>query len=582
MNRGIAAAFVPQTDLGETGLAVPTHRRRGWRRVATAAVALAGLVACLSPTAAQAAAAAVAPVPVLDWQPCAEPSQHGFDCATAEVPMDYARPTGKTFTLALIKSPAQDPDRRIGTLFWNPGGPSDAGTQYLPASIEGFPEEVRRRFDIVSWDPRGMGGSTRPVVQCFDSQEQEERFLDAVSAGLPDIPVSPSELAQLINALTTLNTQCVRRNGALLAHVSTADNARDLDLLRQAVGDEQTTYYGTSYGTFLGATYLNMFPDRVRAAVLDGAVSPRAWAGNDGDAATLSTFLRVGSDFGTLDTIKEFMNQCGEVDTASCAFSAGSPEATQRKFAALLHRTKASPVTVDDQPVDDRSLLAQLSGTIYVLRPLPGFDRFPSWVADRFPGWVAVGEFLQQVWTASEGPSGAGPTDAAAPPPATAAASTPPATASTYITSYGRQASVVCGESPNPATKAAYADQALTSYSRAGLTPWPFAATCTGWSVKASSPYLGPWNTPTPPVLVIGNTFDPATPYASSQRMADELWDGHLLTVDGFGHTALLNPSRCAQDYVASYLIDGTLPPEGTVCPQDQPPFTTSPSPATR
>jgi pimeloyl-ACP methyl ester carboxylesterase len=565
MNRGIAAAFVPATEPEETGLTVPTHRRRGWRRVATAAVALAGLVTCLSPVAAPAPAAAEPPVPVLDWQPCADPRQQGFDCATAEVPMDYAQPTGKTFTLALIKYPAQDPDSRIGTLFWNPGGPSDAGTQYLPASVQGFPEQVRRRFDIVSWDPRGMGGSTTPVVQCFDSQEQEERFLEAAFSRLPAIPVSPSELAQFINAQTILNEQCVRRNGELLAHVSTADNARDLDLLRQAVGDEHTTYYGTSYGTFLGATYLNMFPDRVRAAVLDGAVSPRAWAGNDGDAATLSTFLRVGSDVGASDTIKEFMNQCGQVDTASCAFSAGSPEATQRKFAELLNRTQASPVTIDDQPVDDRSLLAYLSGSIYVLRPLPGFGRFP--------GWVAVGEYLQQVWTASDSPSGAVPTDAAAQPPATAAASTPPATPSTYITSYGRQASVVCGESPNPETEAAYADQALTSYQRAGLTPWPFAATCTGWSVQASSPYLGPWDTPTPPVLVIGNTFDPATPYASSQRMADELWDGHLLTVDGFGHTELLNPSACAQDYVASYLIDGNHPPTGARCAQDSAPF---------
>jgi pimeloyl-ACP methyl ester carboxylesterase len=226
-------------------------------------------------------------------------------------------------------------------------------------------------------------------------------------------------------------------------------------------------------------------------------------------------------------------------------------------------------VTGDDEPVDDRSLLAYVGTKLYVLTPLPGFGRFP--------GWVAVGECLQQVWTASESGSGAVPPDAAAQPPATAVASAQPAAASTYITSYGRQASVICGESPNPKTKPAYAAQALTSYQRAGLTVWPFTATCTGWSVKASSPYLGPWDTPTPPVLVIGNTFDPATPYSSSRRMADELANGHLLTVDGFGHTELLNPSRCAQDHVASYLIDGSLPPEGTVCRQDQPPFATGP-----
>ena len=132
---------------------------------------------------------------------------------------------------------------------------------------------------------------------------------------------------------------------------------------------------------------------------------------------------------------------------------------------------------------------------------------------------------------------------------------------------------MVCGESPNPATDNAYAAQALASYQRAGLNLWPFTAVCKGWTAKASSPYLGPWNTKTPPVLVIGNTFDPATPYSSSQRMAEELADGHFLTVDGFGHTELLNPSRCAEDYVAAYLIDGKLPPKGIRCAQETSPF---------
>lgn len=537
-----------------------------------------GLVACglmlpvaMAPTSnAFPATVPAPPVPKLKWQPCTEPAQKGFQCATAKVPMDYSQPRGKTFTLALIKYPAQEPDSRIGTLFWNPGGPSDSGTQYLPASVQGFPKQVRRRFDIVSWDPRGMGGSTTPVVQCFNSQEQEEKFFEDATSGLPAIPVSSSELARYIDARTAFNKQCVRRNGELLAHVSTADNARDLDLLRQAVGDKKMTYYGTSYGTFLGATYLNMFPNRVRAAVLDGAVAPMAWAGNNSDAAaTLSTFLRVGSDIGSTDTIREFINQCGEVNIASCAFSAGSPWATRRKWTDLLSRLQASSVTtapIDglDQPVDDRSLLSYISSNIYLLRPLPDFGRFP--------GWVAVAETLQQVWKASKAQSGAVPTAAAASTRPTTAA-TRSATASTYITSLGRQLSVICGESPNPATKAAYAEQALTSYRRAGLNGWPFVALCRQWSIKASSPYLGPWDRPTPPVLVIGNTFDPATPYSSSQRMANQLSNGHLLTVDGFGHTELLNPSRCAQNYVASYLINGNLPPTGTRCAQDSPPF---------
>jgi pimeloyl-ACP methyl ester carboxylesterase len=174
--------------------------------------------------------------------------------------MDHGKPDGDTFSLAVIKHPAGDPAQRIGTLFWNPGGPGDAGTQYLPVSIGGFPAEVLRRFDVVSWDPRGMGGRTTPVVQCFDSADAEGAFLSRLQA----VPVSDAEFTQDETLRAQFNARCVQRNGDLLAHVSTADDARDLDLLRQAVGDERTSYYGTSYGTFLGATYLDMFPDKVR------------------------------------------------------------------------------------------------------------------------------------------------------------------------------------------------------------------------------------------------------------------------------------------------------------------------------
>jgi pimeloyl-ACP methyl ester carboxylesterase len=133
---------------------------------------------------------------------------------------------------------------------------------------------------------------------------------------------------------------------------------------------------------------------------------------------------------------------------------------------------------------------------------------------------------------------------------------------------------VICGESPNPMTAEAASEQALRSYARAGISAWPFVAYCVGWTARAAEPYLGPWDRRTAaPVLVVGNTFDPATAYASSVRMSRELARGRLLTVDGFGHTELLNPSRCAQGLIADYLIDGTLPPRGTTCAQDNKPF---------
>lgn len=512
-------------------------------------------LALLAPALARAEAV---PVPVLDWVACppaeagAAPTD-GLRCAPAAVPMDYAAPSGPGFSLALIKAPARDPAARIGTLFWNPGGPGDAGTAYLPAAIGGFPAAVRDRFDIVSWDPRGMGGRTTPVVQCFDGAAGEAAFMAThLSASLP---VTPAELALDADGRAQFNAACVARNGSLLEHVSTADNARDLDLLRAAVGEETLSYYGTSYGTFLGATYVNMFPERVRAAVLDGAVSPSAWAGGPGEDTTLGTFPRVGSDFGAAAAIGAFMDQCGAVDATACAFSAGSPASTRAKWDDLLKRAASTGVTVDGETMGAGDLLATVGALTYTVAPVPGFGRFP--------GWPAVATLLQRAATGAGQPEA---TPDSSPPPAPSGAG--------YVTSAGRQLAVVCGESPNPETATGFTAQVEASYARAGLSAWPFVAACQGWTARAADRYLGPWDKSTPvPVLVIGNTYDPATPLASSVRMAQELADARLLIVHGFGHTVLINPSRCAQDHVAAYLIEGRLPPAGASCIQDHPPF---------
>lgn len=322
------------------------------------------------------------------------------------------------------------------------------------------------------------------------------------------------------------------------------------------MGEDRISYYGTSYGTFLGATYANMFPERLRAMVLDGAVTPSAWSGGTAEDMALSTFIRIGSDFGAEQGLRAFMDQCGAVDAGACAFSAGSPEATRRKWDDLLERAKAG-ISIDGQTINDADLRSYVGALTYTVAPVPGFDRFP--------GWPAVATFLEQAAAAPPATVSAHPADAE---PQSAAAPAP------YVTSAGRQLSVVCGESPNPATEASFLSQVDASYARAGLSAWPFVAACMGWTARAAAPYLGPWNTPTPvPILVVGNTYDPATPLASSVRMAQELADGHLLVVNGFGHTVLINPSRCAQDYIAMYLMDGRLPPAGASCNQDRPPF---------
>jgi pimeloyl-ACP methyl ester carboxylesterase len=549
MNRRIAAEFVPQIEPEDTGLAVHMHRHRnGWRRVATAAVALAGLVACLAPAAAPASAAAAAPVPVLDWQPCAEPGQQGFDCATAQVPLDYGDPQGATIDLAVIRHRATDPANRLGALFFNPGGPGGSGTESLPAWLELFPLAVRARFDLISWDPRGIGAST--AVQCFATPEEGLEFLAGLPAGFP---VGQAEADAWILGYAHFGQLCAQRNGDLLAHVSTADTARDLDLLRRAVGDPHLSYLGTSYGTFLGATYANLFPDRVRAMVLDGNVHPVAWTNGGDDDAFLSTALRIETDLGSAKTLQAFLRLCGEAGADRCAFADDSAEATQAKFETLLQRLRTQPIPFEGRPLTYAALVSGMADFLFVVEP--GFG---------FPGWAFAAQLLETLWNGGSG-------------------GTPPARSYQFPE---QQYAVQCAESPNPRKPRVFRVLAAYAFARAGdVGPnWSWAdEPCASWPATAAERYAGPWDRRTAhPILVIGNTFDPSTPYQGSIAMAHALARARLLTVDGYGHTVLLNPSACASRYVSDYLVDGTLPPEGTVCPQDQPPFTTSPSPATR
>lgn len=514
--------------------------------VATASMATAGVLAFALPATAvgPAPTSAAAAVPVLAWQPCADPSQNGFDCATAEVPLNYQNPEGSTIELALVRHSATDPARRIGSLFFNPGGPGGSGTESLPAWLELFPATLRARFDLISWDPRGIGESTS--VQCFATPDDGLNFFTDLPTGFP---VGKAETSAWIRRYTRFGQLCAQRNGNLLEHVSTADTARDLDLLRRAVGDPQLNYLGTSYGTFLGATYANLFPDRIRAMVLDGNVDPVAWMNEGIDDAFLSTSLRLQSDLGSVKTLKAFLSLCGEARTDQCAFSAGSAASTQTKFAILLRRLREHPVPFEGEPITYAALVSAMADVLVVVQP--GFG---------FQGWAFAAELLQTLWTGGSGGS---------PPPQT-------------YQFPEQQYAVQCAESPNSRRPTVFRALAVFSYGRAGdVGPnWSWGdEPCASWSAAAGDRYTGPWNRRTAkPLLVIGNTSDPQTPYEDSVAMSNELADARLLTVDGYGHTVLLNPSTCANQHVSNYFVDGTLPPEGTVCQQDREPFTTTAS----
>lgn len=548
------------------------HRIRGTQRAltlvgaSTSALCLA-LGAAGSPAGAAAASAMSAPaaapsVPSLTWQPC----DGAFFCADATVPLDYAHPHGATIQIAVIKHPATDPAHRIGSLFFNPGGPGGSGVTDLVSLYSQFPATLRARFDLVGFDPRGIGSST--VLQCFDTTGQEQQFL----AGLPAAyPIGAAQRRTWEDTFARFDQACAAHAGALLAHDTTADVARDLDLLRRAVGDPALNYLGASYGTYIGATYANLFPGRVRAITLDGNVDPARWADADEAAPQLSTFLRVGSDEGSAATLDAFLDACGRAATTACKFSAGSPAATHAKFATLLDRLAGRPVDLAGFTFTKALTTGVVINMLYEVQPLAGVA----------VGWPGAATVLQNLWLRSSGVAAPATNTLPAMDFALPGLEQPESTdtLSTDAPYAGResQLGVVCSDDPNPRAPAQYAAQAEFASDRSGAVGpyWTWIAeACAQWPVLASQRYTGPWNRPTArPILVVNNTVDPATPYQNAVAMSRELADARLLTVHGYGHSALGNHSSCVDAVESAYFVTGALPPRGTVCQQDQAPF---------
>jgi pimeloyl-ACP methyl ester carboxylesterase len=511
----------------------PNQHPRGLRRTVLIAV-VAGLLASLlaTPTAAAPPDSATGPpVPRLRWAPCGD----GLECATARVPLDYDRPSGATITLALIRLPASDPARRIGSIFVNPGGPGKSGVDAVrQAGRSLFSAEVRARFDLVGLDPRGIGAST--PLRCFDT-------LDQALGVLPPFrfPVTAAEERLWVQADRTFARACAGHGGPVLDHMATADVARDLDLLRQAVGDRQLTYVGLSYGAYLGATYANLFPARVRALVLDGVPDPVAWATGRGDqAATQPLFNRIGSAEGASATLGEFFRLCDQAGSA-CAFSRGDP---RDRYQALARRLLANPVQTPDGPVG----YADLVYTTQRALEDPAL-------------WPNLAERLQQL-------------DSLANP--SAAATQVGVGQPDYPNLLEGLPGVACSDSDNPNQVGAWrraadaADHTAPYFGR--YWTW-FSSICQPWPGRDADRYTGPWTAQTAnAVLVVGNRFDPATPYRGAVTLARLLPRSRLLTLGGWGHTSE-GKSSCIDAHTARYLLTTRTPQPSTVCPPDIVPF---------
>ncbi|WP_434445127.1 alpha/beta hydrolase [Lentzea sp. E54] len=466
--------------------------------------AVAALVVPLVPV------AHAAPAPI-GWVACG-PEHPGFECASVQVPLDHDDPHGPKTSVALTRKPATDQARRIGSLLFNPGGPGASGIEYVWAWGEKMSAGVQGRFDVVGFDPRGIGRSN--PLRCFGSSREQAEFL---AAG----PIFPYERAQERPFFDRYRSLAARCDQPIARHMSTADVVRDLDLLRRALGDRRLTYFGTSYGSYIGTTYANMFPGNIRALAIDGVLDPELW----------SSGRQISSDrVATAAVLDEFFRLC---DEAACAFG---PDSKQR-WQALLASVRVRPITLGTQVWTYDMVVAHAL--------LAGF------ASER---WTDIATVLDQLSDASAGLSVAAAPD--------------------YDNFFDANLGTMCADIEFPRTFGAY--RAVARYAEAGSEFGPYwwwsSSACADWPVNPDR-YTGPWRARTSaPVLVVGNHFDGSTDFQGAQAVARQLPNSRLLAYAGWGHIAYRR-SQCAIDHIHSYLLNGALPEVGTVCPANPNPF---------
>jgi pimeloyl-ACP methyl ester carboxylesterase len=482
---------------------------------------------------AQASGAAIA------WRACGNRLQ----CARVRVPLDWSRATvragrvvsaGPTISLAVIRYRASSRRRRIGSLFFNFGGPGVAATPNVRAAGAAFDGLAGGRFDIVGWDPRGTGDSTH--VRCFADRRSMLRFWGADWS----IPTTPLESRRYVPKTVDYARRCAARSGRLLEHVSTADSVRDLDYLRRLVGDRRLNYRGESYGTFLGQTYANMFPRRVGRMVLDALIDPVPF--------TRSVEAGLASSEAESDLVFEkFLSLCQQAGPARCALAGQGPVAPRAR--ALLARLRRGPIPA---PSAASRQLSYGDTLLALWQGLAAPENWPKLAAELNQAANGDGSALAN----------------------TVGGFKPDAQESLVAAT-----ALQCADKPLPRPDAVNAwptliDRLSERNLVAPVDLWWLWAPCASWRTASANRYTGPWTATTPnPVLVIGNRYDPRTAYANAPVAARRLGNAVLLTNNGYGHTSSSDLSDCTIEATTRYLTTLATPRNGTVCQPNHRPF---------
>jgi pimeloyl-ACP methyl ester carboxylesterase len=458
---------------------------------------------------------------VIEWSSCGD----GMQCATATAPLDWDDPARDSIELALVRQVATS-GTALGSLLVNPGGPGASGYDIVKDSVDfATTENLQASFDIVGFDPRGVGRSS--AVSCHEDASVLDGFLYDITPGETG---SDEWLDSIAASNTVFGEQCSELSGDLLGEVDTISAARDLDMLRAALGDEKLNYLGYSYGTYLGATYADLFPDKTGRLVLDGALDPTT------SSFDVTSIQAEGFESAML----AFLEDCDGDPT--CPFSEGPAEA-QKDIRRMLDRLDASPL----RAADGRQLGSN-SMTVAIILPLYDQSNWP-FLRDLFTsvlqGDAELAFFLADTYN-SRSEEGV------------------------YLdNSLESRIAINCLDYPRELDRAVWRDEAAKLAELAPIFGPQFAwgeTSCADWPYPAGRDRAAIVAAGSSDILVVGTTNDPATPYVWSVALAEQLENGHLVTREGEGHTGYNKGNACVDDTVDDYFVSGTVPETDPLC----------------
>jgi pimeloyl-ACP methyl ester carboxylesterase len=494
--------------MGCVRMGLPTGaRRRGAGSVLVVALSVLPVLAARPATAAPGRGAAA-----IGWQACADLPR--LQCATLAVPLDWARPGGDRIGIALVRRPADDPAHRVGSLLVNPGGPGGSGVQIVKAQEvlpDLFPAALARRFDLIGFDPRGVGEST--PVHCG---------LPVFDPAVSQFPTDEAGFRRLVAHNRALGASCRAATGPLLSHVDTTSAARDIEAIRAALGEGGLNFLGLSYGSMLGTAYAELFGNRIRAMALDGALDH-----SQTEPAMLATEARTAED-----EFNRFARWCRQEPT--CPLAGQDVAAVYDRLVAAANRIPI-PAAAAGRTVNGQEIQANTQGMLLF--------KDPSAFA---PGWAGLAAAIVKARAGD---------------------------ASDFLTPPDTGAALAIECQDFPAGSRSFADLAARERLARSLAPhlggsvqtWSIVAGCIGWPEPAANPPHRAQVRHAPPTLLVNATHDPSTGYLWALRLHAQLPGNRLLTRLGDGHTSALT-SPCARAAIEAYLIDRALPRPGATC----------------